>query len=63
MRIQKAAQTFPQVFLFFYIMNIVVLETVENATVVFIYALFCLHVIAVVALVSINALPRDTFVY
>ena len=44
-------------------MNNVVLETFENFTVVFIYALFCLHVAAVVALVSINALPRDTFVY
>jgi hypothetical protein len=59
----KGGTNFSPGFLFFNIMNIVVLETVENATVVFIYALFCLHVIAVVALVSINALPRDTFVY
>jgi hypothetical protein len=44
-------------------MNIVILETVENATVMFIYALFCLHVAAVIALVSINALPRETFAY
>ena len=59
----RAAQTFTRFFIFYSPMNIVVLETFENATVVFIYALFCLHVAAVVALVSINALPRDTFVY